>query len=122
MNKLKDLKLKVGDKVKSFGLEGEVVSVNKHTYHIRFEKGHSEYYCSDGRLTYWHKISSLEVIERVKQKVKRAKYLYKLNYEKIPNETTGYYIDKKELINLWSREEKDFKSITRLEETEREFE
>ena len=124
MSELKDLKLKVGDKVKAFGVEGIVVAIddsNNYPFSVNLD-GIFQTYTKDGRQYKWHKTPSLEVIERVKTKVKRAKYLFKTNSMRRPEETSGYYKDEVDFLDSFIGERDSFKFIIRLDETEREFE
>lgn len=72
MKELKDLKLKVGDKVKAFGVGGVVSHITSGTTYPIKVRIRDFYVCftMDGRYHDWHKEPSLELIERKKTKKK----------------------------------------------------
>lgn len=58
------MKFQVGDKVKAFGVKGQVVSVEDCPMYpllIKFDIGTSAEFTKDGRLEHWHKEQSLEL-------------------------------------------------------------
>lgn len=66
------MKFEVGDKVRAFGCDGVVVSDHdtEEIITVLFINKYEETFYQDGRLKYWHSISSLQLIEKAKKKKK----------------------------------------------------
>ena len=86
---------KVGDKVRAFGVDGVVHSIDTdYSYPVRVKHENGIYTCftTEGNHFYWGKEPSLILIERPKRLVK----LYQYAYRSIKNTwhiSTKYYLD-----------------------------
>lgn len=72
----------VGDKVRAFGLDGVVKSIeadDSYSVEVKFENDKYTCFTMEGKDCDWHKESSLVLIERPKKLVKVYQYAYKSN-------------------------------------------
>jgi hypothetical protein len=70
---------KVGDKVRAFGCDGVVTSVNSSSAYPVHAEFHEFRTCftTDGRLNGWHKEPSLFLVERPIKKIKKKFYIWR---------------------------------------------
>lgn len=86
---------KVGDKVRAFGVNGVVESIDTdYSYPVRVRHENGEYTCftTEGNHFYWSKEPSLVLVERPKKLVKLYQYAFK-SITDTWNISTRYYLD-----------------------------
>ena len=86
---------KVGDKVRAFGVDGVVESIDTDfSYPVRVRHENGEYTCftTEGNHFYWSKEPSLVLVERPKKLVKLYQYAYR-SINDTWHISTRYYLD-----------------------------
>lgn len=108
----------VGDKVRSFGLDGVITGISNigaYPVSVKWDSrdAGADSFTLDGRFSVFHKEPAIVLVEKAKKKIKLYKYIYSSSSGNW-NETISYFKDDSDFKNYFVNI-KEFKKIEHTE-------